>query len=342
MLFTVHCLPFTVHFKQPVKNLIGITMGDPKGIGPEIIIKALQRLDAPLADRIIIYGDSNVFEEAYKLINSDSIHLNFKSTSNSKKHPNDMSDREAAEVTLAALNQAMEDAKNDKLGAIVTAPVNKSRLNLVCPNFIGHTEYLASASEVQDPTMIFITENARNNTPVLSLVTTHAPIADLPSLITHHRVLSTIIKTSEVVRDHTGRNDISIAVASFNPHAGEDGLLGREEIDVIKPAIADVGERGIDCKGPFPADGLFNQTNFSRYDGIVAMYHDQGLAPLKALGLEKVVNFTVGLPYTRTSPAHGTAEDIAWKGLANESSLLSAIGVANRYISRNRRIENHV
>ncbi|MBT3182439.1 MAG: 4-hydroxythreonine-4-phosphate dehydrogenase PdxA [Deltaproteobacteria bacterium] len=313
-------------------------MGDPKGIGPEIIIKSIRKLDSSITDRIRIYGDPSVFEKAYKLVGSDTIRLNFASTSDSINHPQKMSEMEAAKTTFTALNRAISDANSDQLGAIVTAPVNKSRLNLVCPNFRGHTEYLASESGIQDPTMIFISVGKEKEIPVLSLVTTHAPIADLPKMITRKTVLSTILKTFEMMKEYTGRSNIRIAVAALNPHAGENGFLGREEIETIQPAIMDGQGRGVNCEGPFPADSLFNQSNFAKYDAIVAMYHDQGLIPLKASGMGNTVNFTAGLPFIRTSPAHGTAEDIAWSGSADESSMLSAIKVTDKCLSRKGRI----
>lgn len=306
-----------------MSRLIGITIGDPKGIGPEITVKALPYLPAELRGRIKLYGDEAIFEEARRLADSHGA---------SGARPN-ITDEDAAKIALRALDAAICDAKSREISAIVTAPVNKRRMRRVLPDFIGHTQYLASASAAADVTMMFISDTGDRPRLVVSLATTHVPYAKVPSMLTCDCITSTIVRTSEVLKRYLRKKTIRIAVLGLNPHAGEEGLMGAEEEDIVIPSIADAILEGVECEGPFPADSFFTASRMASYDAVVALYHDQGLAPMKIIGGRECVNATLGLPYVRTSPGHGTAEDIAWQARADKDGMISAIMVADKLIT---------
>ena len=296
---------------------IGITMGDPKGIGPEIILKALNEL-RPLHDRIIIY------------INDKRISCHdFIETTNQRGQQNlhPISDSKAATVALSSLEAVTSDVLSGKIDAIVTAPVNKRRIQYILSNFTGHTSYLAKRCKIETPVMMFIADK-KHRMPPISVVTTHKPIKDVPKSITPDLVHSVIKITSSAVTEITGTNAISLAVTGLNPHAGEYGLLGNEESEVIVPAMERARNEGIPCQGPFPADAVFAKNKLSQYDGIVAMYHDQAMVPTKLIAGVSCVNITLGLPFIRTSPGHGTAEDIAGQNIADPSGMILAIQTA--------------
>lgn len=278
---------------------IGITLGDPKGIGPEIVFKALELIPFDLRSSIKVYRE----------MGSD-----------------ELSDLEAANFAKLSLDMAIADIKNGLISVLVTAPVNKKRMQLVDPNFSGHTEYLAGAFNVKDVVMMFV--STLEGRPLrVSLVTTHLPLKEISSSITTERLLSVVRLTNGGLKLHFGIKNPRIAILGLNPHQGEKGLLGREEGDVIIPAINSLKKEGIDCFGPASMENLLCRTP-SDFDVIVAMYHDQGITPLKILCGERLVNMTLGLPFVRTSPAHGTAEDIAGKGRASAVSMVDAIKVA--------------
>ncbi|MEE0974733.1 MAG: 4-hydroxythreonine-4-phosphate dehydrogenase PdxA, partial [Muribaculaceae bacterium] len=229
--------------------------------------------------------------------------------------------RQGGEAAFAALERAVTDLRAGDIDVLVTAPINKNNIQSETFTFPGHTEYLeASIGEGNKPLMILCNDNVR-----VALVTTHLPIAKLPEAITHDGIVEKLRIFNKSLKRDFGFEAPRIAVLALNPHAGEDGLLGNEEQEVIAPAIATAQGENILCFGPYAADGFFGSGQFSHFDGVLAMYHDQGLAPFKTMAMECGVNFTAGLPFVRTSPDHGTGYDIAGKGVASEVSMREAI-----------------
>ena len=220
--------------------------------------------------------------------------------------------------------KAVELALNKKVDGIVTAPISKEALKMAGMKWHGHTEMLAKLTNTKDYAMMLVGEPLR-----VILVTIHTPLRSVPDMITRESVLKTI-KLAKKACDMLGIENPRIAVAGLNPHAGEAGIFGSEESNAIIPAIEDAKKLGIPVAGPYPPDTVFNKAYNGEIDMVVCMYHDQGLIPLKMIAFDRGVNVTVGLPIIRTSPDHGTAYDIAWKGIANPSSMLEAIKLAAR------------
>ena len=317
---------------------IGITMGDPKGIGPEIIAKAWRALTDEERDDIVIYGDLTVLNAAADLTQTVFNHKQLVITSSTMPPAQKVDNDEAARIAISAIDAATSDAASGKIAAIVTAPVNKHRMRSAKPGFTGHTEYLAKIAHVRDVVMMFAPEDYSSvdikgiKRACFSLVTTHLPISEVPAAITTDRVLATVRQTHHAMVNFFACPDARIAVMSLNPHAGESGAMGSEEKSAITPAIQRASKEGINCFGPLAADSLFRNMSDFDYDAVVAMYHDQGLLPAKLLCGCGCVNMTLGLPYLRTSPGHGTAEDIAWLGTADEAGMLSSIRLARRLV----------
>lgn len=326
--------------RNNMKQLIGITMGDPKGIGPEVVAKAWKALSFEERDDLLIYGDRAVLTAAEELAKTEINHKQIVLTSSTSCSIQKMDDTEAARLAVSALDAAVTDVSSKKISAIVTAPVNKLRMRLAKPMFIGHTEYLAKAARVKAPIMMFVSTVGsevnllRQQRLCFSLVTTHISIKEISGLIKTSRIFDTIIKTNEALCAYFDSANARIAVMSLNPHSGEGGLLGLEEQTAISPAIKKALSKGINCVGPISADYIFNNLEDFDYDAVVAMYHDQALTPIKLLCQNTCVHMTLGLPYVRTSPLHGTAEDIAWLGNANEASMLAAIKLTRKIIDK--------
>lgn len=233
-------------------------------------------------------------------------------------------DPEAGKAALGALERAIEEYKEGLVDVIVTAPINKHTIQSETFAFPGHTEYIEERlGDGAKSLMILMKDDFR-----VALVTGHIPVSQIASTITKE-----LIQEKLAIFNHSLKQDFAIgapriAVLSLNPHAGDEGLLGKEEEEIIIPALKEMAAKGILCYGPYPADGFMGSGNFTHFDGVLAMYHDQGLAPFKALAMDEGVNYTAGLPVIRTSPAHGTAYDIAGKGLASADSFRQAIYVA--------------
>jgi 4-hydroxythreonine-4-phosphate dehydrogenase len=228
------------------------------------------------------------------------------------------------------IEEAVKRAKNRELDAITTCPINKKAMNEAGYSFPGHTELLAHLTEASQVAMMFLGSKWR-----IVLVTTHLPLKDVSRWISKDRILSTLRLTDEGMKKHFGIPHPKIAILGLNPHCGEEGLLGEEETREILPAIAEAKLLRMDAEGPFPADSFFNMSGRYTFDAVVAMYHDQGLIPIKMLGFKEAVNFTLGLPFIRTSVDHGTAYDIAGKGLADPTNLIKAIlAAANLWKSK--------
>jgi len=279
-------------------------MGDPRGIGPEVICRCLAKKSLLSQGRFIVIGDKRILGRLPASV--EVVDVPYKT---------------AGEGALKFLQKAIALIKEGRADALVTAPLSKEAVNLYHKGFVGHTEYLARAFGVKNFDMMFITRQAR-----LTIVTRHVPLKDVPQLITQKAVFNAIALMTKTLKERFKIKSPKIAVLGLNPHAGEGGLLGSEDVKSILPAIRQAQVHGINALGPLPADTFFA---FHRhYDGIIAMYHDQGLGPLKTMDMKELINFTAGLPFVRTSPAHGTAFDIAGKNKADPSSMLAAIKFA--------------
>jgi len=320
------------------KIRIGITQGDINGVGYEVILKTFANPTMFELCTPIIYGSPKVaayHRKAFELPTNFSIvnsasdaqegRLSIVNCSNDEvKVEFAKADPESGKAALAALEKAVQEYKEGLIDVIVTAPINKHTIQSEEFSFPGHTEYIEEKlGESQKALMILMKGDFR-----VALVTGHMPVSQIASHITKEAITEKIAIFHESLKRDFGISSPRIAVLSLNPHAGDSGLLGKEEEEVIAPAMQEMIEKGIQCFGPYPADGFMGSDNYTHFDGILAMYHDQGLAPFKALAMDEGVNFTAGLPVVRTSPAHGTAYDIAGKGVATEDSFRQAVYVA--------------
>lgn len=323
---------------EPNTIIAGISHGDINGIGYEVIIKAL--MDNAINDFCVpvVYGSPKVAAYHRKALNITNFSFNnIKSPEEANNKRANMinclddsvrvelgkSTRQGGESAFISLERAMEDLKNGKINVLITGPIDKNNIQSDRFNFSGHTEYLKSRSEANDVMMFMISETMK-----IGLVTAHVPLARVPEMLTIDLVANKIRLMNNSLTVDFGIRKPQIAVLGLNPHAGDNSLLGAEEAEIIYPAMQQTGEEGIMTFGPYAADGFFGAGTFSKFDGILAMYHDQGLAPFKALSFDSGVNFTAGLPFVRTSPAHGTAFHIAGKGEASENSFRQAIYLA--------------
>lgn len=328
------------------KPRIGITLGDLNGIGPEVIIKALA--DHRLLNLMtpIIYGSTKVLSFYRKLMNLEEFNYSqvkakgqfFPKAINVVNCWEDMVEinpgqpsRQTAKAALICLKRAVEELKEGLIDGFVTGPIDKNTIHGEEFPFQGHTEYLTQEFNAGESLMLMVGNDLR-----VGLVTEHIPVKEISSFITRERVELKIRLMELTLKKDFLISKPKIAVLGLNPHAGDEGLLGNEEIDVIKPVIQDLKSKGKLIFGPFPADGFFASGQHSKYDGIVAMYHDQGLVAFKTLSFESGINYTAGLPYVRTSPDHGTAYGLAGKNLASEGSMRQAMYVACDII-KNRR-----
>lgn len=311
-------------------------MGDPSGVGPEIIAKLFDA--GSLADAAVVFGDRGTLERAVRIIGAD---LRVRPISHPREAilmpgvmdvicetelPANLGFGTVSAIAGAAASQYVESAiryaLDKSLRAIVTAPLNKEALQAAGVKFPGHTEMLAARSGTRDFAMMLSNGELR-----VLLVTIHVPLASAIQQITHAAELRAIRLAHAAVRQ-LGVGRPRVAVAGLNPHAGENGMFGREDLDIIAPAIAQGRQEGIDVTGPWPGDTVFMRARRGEYDIVVAQYHDQGLIPVKLLGVERGVNVTVGLPFVRTSVDHGTAFDIAGTGTADHTSLQHAFAEA--------------
>ena len=306
------------------KPKIGITMGELNGIGPEIVVKALCSREIKELCEPVVFGSASVLERAEKLVGSK-VECELVETGDFKIQDlmPGKADEASGRASLAYIEKAVEAALNKEIDAIVTAPICKESIHMAGSEYPGHTEMLADLTNTEEAVMMFEGSSFR-----VVLVTIHTALSNVPGLITTDRVFSTILTTNDSLINLFKIPEPKIAVCGLNPHAGESGVFGREEIESIEPAVSKAREIGIDVTGPMPADTLFYYANQGTWDAVVAMYHDQGLVPFKMLSFEDGVNVTLGLPIIRTSPDHGTAFDIAWDGHADPNSMISAIKVA--------------
>lgn len=300
-------------------RVIGITLGDPGGIGPEVVAKALSRPTVRRLARFVVIGD----EGACTVPHSPAVSRHLVDGLGAGGARIGKTSVVNGRAALQYLETAVELLKARRIDALVTAPVSKEAIMLSRSTFIGHTEFLAEAFDNEEVGMMFV------NGPLRTIICTrHIPLKDVPKTVTTEAVLTAIRLADRALKTHFGIRRPRIAVCGLNPHAGESGRMGTEEKQVIAPALSRARRGGITATGPFAADTLFIPSRLSDYDCVVAMYHDQGLIPVKTLAFDSVVNLTIGLPFVRTSPAHGTAFDIAGKDLADPASMIAAIRVA--------------
>lgn len=286
---------------------LAVTIGDPAGVGPEIIAEICDRQAALGLPDFIVVGDAGRAAHAGS------------------------PDRASAEVALGALEDALGMVQAGECSGVVTGPVSKAAIAAIEPGFVGQTEFCADSCGAprQDAVMMLAGPSLRT-VPM----TVHCALSEVPGLLTRDLIVHRTRVVARAMQVDYGITNPRIAIAGLNPHAGEDGRMGREEIETIAPAIAQLRAEGIDATGPHPADTLFAPHKRDSYDVAIAMYHDQALVPLKALDFDEGVNVTLGLPIVRTSPDHGTAFDIAGKGIARPYAMIAAIRMAGEITAR--------
>jgi 4-hydroxythreonine-4-phosphate dehydrogenase len=331
--------------KAPVKRIpvIALTMGDPGGIGPEILVKALQKEKPSRRLAYLLIGSRQVFKTLCK---KTGLWLSFKNVPSvlpgalragniyfldvSPKFSGDGTFQigklcpENGRLALSAIEKAASLAKKGIVDAIVTAPVNKAAIRLVDKTFMGHTEFLARKAGARRFAMMFTSPRLN-----VTLATIHVPLKKVSGLLTKKSILEKIRLTDEMLKKGFAIKKPRIAVCALNPHGKE---CGEEESQVIEPAVRAARRGGINASGPFSADLLFHAAYHGRYDAMISMYHDQALTAFKLIAFHDGVNVTLGLPYVRTSPDHGTAFDIAYRGKADPSSMLAALRLAEKSV----------
>ncbi len=320
------------------KIKIGISQGDINGIGYEVIMKTLS--DNRILDMCtpIVYGSPKVAAYHRKALEMNNFNFNNIRSANEAdpKRANIInciddnirvelgkSSEIAGEASYMALEASVRDLKDGLIDALVTAPINKDNIQSDKFNFPGHTEFLAQQFESDDYVMLMVSEMMK-----IGIVSTHVPLTKVPEFITKDLILKKLRIISRTLEEDFSVKKPRIAVMGLNPHAGDGGLLGTEEKEIIAPAIELAKEEGILALGPYPSDGFFGSGDYTKFDAILAMYHDQGLTPFKLASFEKGVNYTAGLPVIRTSPAHGTAFDIAGEGKASPDSFRQSLYLA--------------
>ena len=332
------------------KIVIGITQGDINGIGYEVILKTLSESRVLDAFVPVIYGSPKVAAFHRKQLDIQGINLNIinsveelnpkriniiNCSDDEIKVELGRSTEEAGKAAFAALEQATEDLKKGALDAIVTAPINKKNIQSADFHFPGHTEYLEEKFGTGTPSLMLLL----NDVMRVAVVTGHIPVAEVSNALTKELITEKLLVFNKALKQDFMIVRPRIAVLGLNPHAGDEGVIGDEEQKTIIPALKEAEKQGVVCVGPYAADGFFGSGQFSKFDGILAMYHDQGLIPFKTISMDSGVNFTAGLSVIRTSPAHGTAYDLAGKNMASEDSFRQAIYTAcdiyqNRMINK--------
>lgn len=320
------------------KPIIGFSIGDLNGIGLEIIIKALS--DSRIVEQCtpVIFANNKVINFYRKTLTDINLtyfitkeiqNLNPKQVNIFTTWEEDVTitpgeaTAKGGQYALKSLESAVQALKEKNIDALVTAPINKHTIQSEAFHYSGHTPYLRDSFDQKDVVMLMCAENMR-----VAVVTEHVPVKEIATHITKEAILSKLTLINESLKKDFGINKPKIAVLGLNPHAGDDGLIGDEEKNIITPAIVEANKKNIMSFGPFPADAFFARASYNHFDAVLAMYHDQGLIPFKSLAIGEGVNYTAALPIVRTSPDHGTAFDIAGKGMADSASLLEAIFLA--------------
>ncbi len=323
------------------KKVIGISLGDPAGIGPEILLKALTELQKVKGTVSFVIGDAAVIEKnacffgkKLKLnvikrredIRNDGLNVYSPDVIRNGVFPSGKDSKVCGKASLIYVEEAVELWKKRQIDALVTLPISKKAWHMAGFFYSGHTELLAEGLKAKRYAMIMIAGGLK-----VLLITTHIPLKDVSKSITRALIIDKLVAGYDFLVMSGVKNPV-IGIASVNPHGGEGGIIGSEEKDVIIPAVAALRKKGIFCKGPIPADAIFKKALAGEMDMVAAMYHDQALIPLKTFYFDKLVNCTAGLGMVRTSPGHGTGFDIAYKGKANPSSFIEAFRTAYRLI----------
>lgn len=320
------------------KAKIGISIGDINGIGMEVILKSISHKSVLESCTVIVYGQTKV--ASYHKKNLGLSDLNFHVVQNAAQAVNGkanmitcweedvkialgQSTESGGKYAVLSLERAVQDLKEGNIDALVTAPINKDNVQSEHFKFPGHTEYLEFKSGNKQALMLMISEQLR-----VGVVTGHVPLKDVAQSITAQKILTKLQLLNESLKKDFWIEKPKIAVLGLNPHASDNGLIGKEEQEIISPAIQQAFDKGIICFGPYPADGFFGNGTYKQFDAVLAMYHDQGLAPFKTISFGGGVNFTAGLDFVRTSPDHGTGFGIAGKNMADPSSFLQALYAA--------------
>ena len=320
------------------KPIVGITMGDPAGIGPEIVLKALKQARVHSACNPVVFGTTRFLEKLGPDVSSEVTFRKIKKPADatfgkscinvvecpaSRRIGLGRKNAESGKASLDYLNKAIDFALAGEVDAIVTAPLSKAAVRLAGEvDFIGHTEHLAEKTKTRTYAMMFYSRRLK-----VVLVTTHLPLKEVPDSITTQKIMRVTSLANEALK-RLGFALPRIGIAALNPHAGEEGAFGDEDNNIVTPAVRHARKQLMNVEGPFPADTLFHAAYHGGFDLVVAMYHDQALAPFKMIAFDTGVNVTLGLPFVRTSVDHGTAFDIAGKGMASEKSLVEAIKLA--------------
>ena len=317
------------------KPIIGFSCGDINGIGIELIIKVLS--DNRILDICtpVVFGNNKAINFYRKFLPDLNINFSLIKDSTKVNHkqvnlyncweedavitPGEMNEI-GGKYAIASLSVAAAALKAGKIDGLVTAPIHKKNIQSASFNYTGHTPYLKQLFEVKDVAMLMIAENMR-----VGLLTEHLPVKDVAQFITKEKIISKLQIINQSLRRDFCIVKPKIAILGLNPHAGDEGLIGKEEIEIIKPAIKEANLKNIFCFGPYSADAFFARGQYEKFDAVLALYHDQGLIPFKSLSLGEGVNFTAGLKAVRTSPDHGPAFDIAGKGIADETSTRQAL-----------------
>ena len=330
--------------QRKIKPIIGISIGDINGIGVEVTMKALLDNRTYKSFTPLIYAHGKAFTFYRKLLGLDDFNFSQIRSIEEIQHKRinvinvsedcpevipGVETHEAGKFALAALRMAVNDLKEGNIQGLVTAPLNKNNVNSEELHFIGHTEFITEAVGSKESLMLMVSEQLR-----VGLVTGHVPLSKVAENVTQERIIQKANILLNSLEKDFGINKPKIAILGLNPHAGEDGLLGEEEEQIIKPAIHTLKDQNKMVFGPYPADGFFGMAHQTKFDGILAMYHDQGLVPFKSMAFSTGVNFTAGLPIVRTSPDHGTAYNIAGKNVADEGSMRAAIFLASDIIQQ--------
>jgi 4-phospho-D-threonate 3-dehydrogenase / 4-phospho-D-erythronate 3-dehydrogenase len=324
------------------KPVIGIPMGDPAGIGPEIVVKALKNENIYKVCSPLVIGDVNIIKKAIQICNID-LNINIITSSNEGQYNIDtinVIDLNNIDVTqfkygtiqaqngLAAyqyIKKGVELALSNEITSIATTPINKPALKAACVDFIGHTEILAGLTNTEDPLTMFEVRGMR-----VFFLTRHVALKKACEMVTKDRLLDYIDRCTNALKS-LGIAEGTMAIAGLNPHSGDNGLFGTEDTETIQPAVLEAKERGFNVEGPIGADSVFHLALKGRYNSVLSLYHDQGHIATKTLDFERTIAITLGLPFLRTSVDHGTAYDIAGKGTASEISMVEAILLAAKY-----------
>lgn len=326
------------------KVIVGISIGDINGVGLEVIIKSLSAPQLLNYCTPIIYGSSKVISYHKNIVEEDFPFHSIRSVDQAQDGKINIvncwqenvnitlgkATKEGGEYALRSLDAATKDLKDGLVDALVTAPINKEAMKMAAFKFTGHTEFLTYMLEGKENLMFMVNENLR-----IGMVTNHIPLEQVASLLSKELIIRKINIMHDSLKMDFGIERPTIAVLGLNPHAGDNGVIGDEEEKKIRPAIVECKKKGILVSGPFPADGFFGSKKYSKFDAVLAMYHDQGLIAFKLLSFGEGINFTAGLGKVRTSPDHGTGYDIAGQNLADPSSFRRALFLAMDIV-RNR------